>query len=656
MNTKLTLGAQPWRSHARVMLHLISFIILAIFTSMFREVEASQNSFYVAPTGSNNNPGTISQPWKTIEYAANTSQVKPGDTVFIRGGVYNEYIQQGISGQPGSPITYKNYPGETPILTGSGTWRWHILEQSHIRIEGLTFRDFQKGAIQIRARNDNITDVEVLNCTFENQSQLNNDGAKTIHITTTDSAHQVTHVTIRGNLLQNVDTGDHPAIQVAGDSHFIRVLDNTIKTTTSIAIGIAGRPDIGQPTNILVRGNEITGHGSPGKYSAGIYLDGAGEKIIVEENVIYGGQQGIKVSLEPTAASLQTKHVIVRNNVLYNNTQINLKLGVGDSDENCTQAGNLTESVAVHNTVFNSLDNVINHRFGCGEALRWKNNIFVDMSDSSSGSFHYKSNDNDTTHSLTWELDYNLFYNGDQNGYFRWSGVTHHSLAGFKNASSKDPHSFAGNPRFVSTNTADFALEPDSAARDTGGGLTFTLSAGNGTVVSVNEAWYFTDGLGLQAGDVIRIGGNDPVTVVGVNYDNNTLTVDKSISWQAQDRVNYDYKGQAADVGALEFVPKFDLYGSPGDTEIYLTWEISEDLPATAVLQIQYVGPKGTTPSPITNISQNMNQYVLTGMKNYTFYEITLLAIDNGEVILTDTIQVMPTDIFSFLPFIAKSP
>jgi hypothetical protein len=656
MNTKVTLGVQPWRSHARVMVHLVSFIILAIFTSMHLEVGASQNSFYVAPTGNNSNPGTISQPWKTIEYAANTTQVKPGDTVFIRGGVYNEYILQGISGQPGKPITYKNYPGETPIITGSGTWRWHILEQSHIRIEGLTFRDFQKGAIQIRARNDNITDVEVLNCIFENQSQLNNDGAKTIHITTTDSAYQVTYVTLRGNLLQNVDTGDHPAIQVAGDSHYIRILDNVVNTTTSIGIGIAGRPDIGQPTNILVKGNAITGHGSPAKYSAGVYLDGAGEKIIVEENIIYGGQQGIKVSLEPTAASLQTNHVIVRNNILYNNTQINLKLGVGDSDENCTQAGNLTESVAVHNTVFNSLDNVINNRFGCGEALRWKNNIFIDMSDGSSGSFHYKSNDNDTTHSPTWELDYNLFYTEDHDGYFRWGGSTHHSLAGFKTASGHDSHSFTGNPQFVNTDTAEFELEPDSAARDAGGGLTFTLSAGNGTVVSVEEAWYFSDGLGLQNGDVIRIGSNDPVIVVDVNYENNTLTVDKSISWQAADRVNYDFEGPAADVGALEFVPKFDLYGSPGDTEIYLTWEISEELPETAVLEIQYVGPKGSPPSPITSIPQDTNQYVLTGMKNYTFYQITLLAVVDGEIILSDTIEVMPTDIFSFLPFIAKSP
>jgi len=651
MNTKVTLGVQPWRSHARVMIHLVSFIIiLAIFTSLHLEVGASQNSFYVAPTGNNSNPGTISQPWKTIEYAANTTQVKPGDTVFIRGGVYNEYILQGISGQPGKPITYKNYPGETPIITGSGTWRWHILEQSHIRIEGLTFRDFQKGAIQIRARNDNITDVEVLNCIFENQSQLNNDGAKTIHITTTDSAYQVTYVTLRGNLLQNVDTGDHPAIQVAGDSHYIRILDNTVKTTTSIGIGIAGRPDIGQPTNILVKGNEITGHGSPGKYSAGIYLDGAGENIIVEENVVYGGQQGIKVSLEPTAATLTTRYVIVRRNILYNNTQINLKLGIGDTTDNC----NLKQSVAVHNTVFNSLGEVTNHRFGCGEQLRWKNNIFADVSPNTS--FHYKSAFDAPTYYSTWIMDYNLFYNPQSNGNFRWLEITYESLASFKSASGQDTHSFTANPKFVNASAWDFHLEPDSLARDAGSSLAFTTSAGNGTIVPVNESWYFTGGFGMQAGDLVQIGSNDPVSVVDVNYSNHMLTVDKPISWGNLDSVSYAHKGSGPDIGAFEFVPKFELRGLPGDTEIYLTWEISEELPETAVLEIQYVGPKGSPPSPITSIPQDTNQYVLTGMKNYTFYQITLLAVVNGEIILSDTIEVMPTDIFSFLPFIAKSP
>ncbi len=642
------------RSHANVMLNIVGLIIVILISSFNIHAQTTATSYYVAPDGNNDNPGTFAQPWKTIEYSANNNQVKPGDTVYIRGGTYNEYVQQGISGAPGNPITYKNYPGETPVLTGAGTWRWHILEQSHIRIIGLTFRNFQKGAIQIRARNDSITDIEILNCTFENQSPLNNNGAKTIHVTTTDTDHLVTNVTIRGNHLENVDTGDHPAIQVAGDSHYIQVVDNFIKNTTSIAIGVAGRPDIDQPTNVIIKGNEITEHGSSGKFSAGIYLDGAGENIIVEENVIYGGQQGIKVSLEPTAAGLVTKHVIVRRNLLYNNTQINLKLGVGDSNDSCSQAGQLEESVAIHNTVFNSLTGVTNNRFGCGESLRWKNNIFVDASIGTG--FQYKSNDDDTTLSSTWLMDFNLFYNTNSDGYYRWSGTTFGSLASFKAASGQDANSFEGNPQFVNTNVWDFQLEANSAARDTGGGLAFTSSAGSGTVVPVTEAWYFTDGLGLQEGDRIRIGDNDAVTVKHVDYDNNTLTVDQTISWKNQDSVSYEYKGNAPDIGALEFVPKFDLNGSPGDKEIYLTWEISEELPPTAVLQLQYTGPQGTPPSPITNIPLDIRQYVLTGLENYIFYEVTLIALDNGTPILTDTVKIMPTDIFSFLPTLVKSP
>ncbi|MCP4417255.1 MAG: right-handed parallel beta-helix repeat-containing protein [Chloroflexi bacterium] len=475
-------------------------------------------------------------------------------------------------------------------------------------------------------------------------------------MTTTVTDHLVSNVTIRGNRLENVDTGDHPAIQVEGDSHFVQIVNNTIKNTSSIAIGIAGRPDIDQPTNILVKGNDITGHGSPGKHSAGIYLDGAGENIIVEENAIYGGQQGIKVSLEPTAADLQTNHVIVRRNLLYNNTQINLKLGVGDSDDNCTQAGQLEESVAVHNTIFTSLEEVTNHRFGCGENLRWKNNIFADMGDGTS--FHYKSNDDDTTYSHTWLMDFNLFYSLGGNGLYRWSGVTFNSLSGFKAASGQDTNSLVGDPRFVDANAEDFQLESDSAARDAGGNLTFATSAGSGTVVPVLEAWYFTDGLGLQDGDRIRIGGNDPVKVVSVNYDNNTLTVDQTVFWHNQDSVNYDYEGNAPDTGALEFVPIFDLVGIPGDRAVYLRWKITEDLPETAVLQLQYTGSQGTPPSPIDNIPLSVDEYVLTGLENYMFYEITLSAIDSGVPLLTDTISVMPTDIYSFMPIIvrAKTP
>ncbi|MGO4372568.1 DUF1565 domain-containing protein, partial [Paenibacillus sp. MCAF20] len=47
-------------------------------------------AYYVAPTGSDSNPGTLNAPWKTIQKAANT--LVAGEIVYVRGGVYKEFV------------------------------------------------------------------------------------------------------------------------------------------------------------------------------------------------------------------------------------------------------------------------------------------------------------------------------------------------------------------------------------------------------------------------------------------------------------------------------------------------------------------------------------------------------------------------------------
>jgi surface-anchored protein len=81
--------------------------------------------YYVSPDGSDRNDGrTIDTPFKTIRKAA--SVVQPGDTVMLRGGVYNEYNVIDAwrrSGEPGKPITFMSYPGERAIVDGSHVQR-----------------------------------------------------------------------------------------------------------------------------------------------------------------------------------------------------------------------------------------------------------------------------------------------------------------------------------------------------------------------------------------------------------------------------------------------------------------------------------------------------------------------------------------------------
>lgn len=78
-------------------------LTLCIFTAWLA-LTARGATYYVATTGSDSNPGTESQPWLTIQKAANT--MTAGDTVYVQNGVYNERVESKAHGSPASPITF----------------------------------------------------------------------------------------------------------------------------------------------------------------------------------------------------------------------------------------------------------------------------------------------------------------------------------------------------------------------------------------------------------------------------------------------------------------------------------------------------------------------------------------------------------------------
>ncbi len=109
----------------RAFLALSGLSAAALATDAFRQrtvapVAGSKGnlSYYVAVTGSDQNPGTADLPFRTVRQAANV--LKPGDTCFIKGGVYREWVKPPRGGtSESSRISYKAYPGETPVITGS---------------------------------------------------------------------------------------------------------------------------------------------------------------------------------------------------------------------------------------------------------------------------------------------------------------------------------------------------------------------------------------------------------------------------------------------------------------------------------------------------------------------------------------------------------
>lgn len=102
-------------------------------------------TFYVAPGGSDSNPGTEAQPWATLQHAADS--VNPGDTVIVQPGIYPG-VRFSRSGTPGSPITFHGQPGAVidapgPLNTnGDNLW---IRDGNHLILEGFEVTDDLEG-------------------------------------------------------------------------------------------------------------------------------------------------------------------------------------------------------------------------------------------------------------------------------------------------------------------------------------------------------------------------------------------------------------------------------------------------------------------------------------------------------------------------------
>ena len=84
--------------------------------------------YYVSPTGSDSNPGSLSNPFKTIQKAADN--VEAGDVVNIMSGAYHEQITlDNVDGSEGMPIIFKSFDGDRVVMDGTkpidSTWEIH---------------------------------------------------------------------------------------------------------------------------------------------------------------------------------------------------------------------------------------------------------------------------------------------------------------------------------------------------------------------------------------------------------------------------------------------------------------------------------------------------------------------------------------------------
>src|SRR5579862_2530377 len=99
-------------------------ILKAALAAVLLVTAVSGADHFVAPNGSAGGNGSINSPWDLQTALSQPSSVQPGDTIWLRGGVYHAPTSNGFSsmlnGSATSPIIVRNYNGERATLDGHG--------------------------------------------------------------------------------------------------------------------------------------------------------------------------------------------------------------------------------------------------------------------------------------------------------------------------------------------------------------------------------------------------------------------------------------------------------------------------------------------------------------------------------------------------------
>jgi len=368
---------------------------------------AGATIYFVAPNGDDNNPGTIDQPWQTLQHAADT--IGPGDTVEVRAGNYvGGYFT--TSGTAQAPIVLEAYPGESPAITA-----YNPTTPDGINLEGASFMVVQGLTVNGHTR----TGIRAVTCE---------------------------HVTIRNNSMdQNGEWGI-----LTGFCDDLLIENNV----TSRSIGQHGIYVGNSGDRPVIRGNIIFGNNANGIHMNGDISQG-GDGIIsdalVEANVIYdngvGGGSGINCD--------GVQDSLIRNNLIYNEHASGISLYQIDG------GGPSTGNRVLNNTVLIASNGrwALNIQDGAANTasrnnILWNAHSFRGSLDISADSLPGFTEDN----------------NAVMDRFTTDGGDTVLTLAEWQQQTGLDAHSFVSTPDalFVDAAADDYQLSATSPALDTG--------------------------------------------------------------------------------------------------------------------------------------------------------------------------------------------
>ena len=289
--------------------------------------QTTNEATFVAPNGNDANSGTELAPMRT--FARALTLVRPGTTLFLKGGVYQEQLELGPGIPSGrswaAPVTVAAYQGQSVIIRPLGTFRVLFLAgPSYVVIDGLILDGARVtlDGIKItsqgggRSHHIRIQNTEVMNA--PGQGILTSDGADSnefinvrVHDNGRNDFSHGMYVSTDHNLIENCEIYRNSGWGVhafSAPNHLTvrgcRIHQNARTGTRGVGIGLYGGEGLralgndvsGNADGIAVdysaRGAEVIGNRVHGNRGQGILIGSGASGTRVDGNIVSGNGGG----------------------------------------------------------------------------------------------------------------------------------------------------------------------------------------------------------------------------------------------------------------------------------------------------------------------------------------------------------------------------
>jgi hypothetical protein len=277
-------------------------------TVLSEPTEGSRVGYYVTTAGRSGGSGTASDPWD-LETAlgGGGGAVEPGDTIWVRGGVYRGTFRSTLTGAPGAPVVVRAYPGERAAVEGDGSTTVLTIDGAWTTFWGLELYDSSLGRTGPRPHIIYVRDTHDLRLI----NLVIHDGGVALYTDRSAANVEIHGCVFYNNGWQEPDRGHGHGIYIKNDAGWKTASENILFNQFGYNIHGYTNSGSGGLRNITFKGNVSFNAGAlaqdPSSGAQNLLLGGyePADGAVVAENMTYYspgiGSTNVRVGYRSTA-------------------------------------------------------------------------------------------------------------------------------------------------------------------------------------------------------------------------------------------------------------------------------------------------------------------------------------------------------------------